>query len=200
MKNEKLIQIAKRMDIVCKIIEKFALVASIIAAICIPVLFIFKEKAITDITKIDTGFISFIYESDAYAPSFESILPGLIITLLASIIYTLIIWYGFKTLRMILKPMKEGLPFAKENPKQLKKLSLIVIIGGILSQCCDMMAKMTLLKTFNIQSVINTDVIKDITYNFNLDFTPILIGLVIFFLAYIFEYGVQLQQESDETL
>ena len=130
MKNEKLIQIAKRMDIVCKIIEKFALVASIIAAICIPVLFIFKEKAITDITKIDTGFISFIYESDAYAPSFESILPGLIITLLASIIYTLIIWYGFKTLRMILKPMKEGLPFAKENPKQLKKLSLIVIIGA----------------------------------------------------------------------
>ncbi|MCF0105369.1 MAG: hypothetical protein HUJ53_01260 [Holdemanella sp.] len=75
-----------------------------------------------------------------YAPTLADLQFGIIASLLTIAITGLIIWFDAKTTCLVLIPMKEGLPFDKEGPKQIRKSGWIVIIEGIIVQICDVVS------------------------------------------------------------
>ena len=52
----------------------------------------------------------------------------------------------------------------------------------------------------DLPSLLINGTVIHITANFNIDFTFVVISIVFFLLSYIFQYGEELQQLSDETL
>ncbi len=84
-------------------------------------------------------------------------------------------------------------PFIPELPAKIYAIGLTLIIGTgasiILRIITDFAAG------FN-----NADVSTDSIYNAGLDSSVMIIGAFLLALSYVFEHGLKLQQESDETL
>lgn len=199
MNNETMIKNAKRIDLFCKIAQGFMVAGIIICAIFIPLTLIFGENIVVDGNTLNIGSISFIMNL-GYEPQFSALSVGILSTLVFGILICALFWYGIRIFRNILKPMKEGLPFDSQMPCYLKRLGTIMIAGSLVVQICETAATRIALRVFNLSELVSSPAIKKINFNFELDFTFILIGIVIYFLAYVFRYGEQLQREADETL
>lgn len=199
MNNETMIKSAKRIDSFCKIAQGFMVAGIIVCAIFIPLTLIFGEAIVADGNTLSIGSISFIM-NPGYEPEFSALSVSILSTLVFGILICALFWYGIRIFRNILNPMKEGLPFDSQMPRYLKKLGTIMIAGSLIVQICQTAAARIALRVFNLSELISTPAINRINFNFELDFTFIFIGIVIYFLAYVFRYGEQLQRESDETL
>lgn len=85
----------------------------------------------------------------------------------------------------IFSEMKKGCtPFSQENVLRMKRTAIAVIILGIVGSYSD-----GLLDYFTIGEL-----------TWKADISGVMCGIIIYFIAFIFQYGCQLQRESDETL
>jgi len=91
----------------------------------------------------------------------------------------------FILLYRMFQNMRETSPFTEENVKTMKLLALLLFIFGILAPMMNMIAN-SLMDNVSIPEWVGMEVI---------------IGAVIFYcLSLIFQYGTELQKESDQTL
>ena len=99
--------------------------------------------------------------------------------------------YGLHIFRRILRPMKEGQPFAESISADMRRLGwLVLIAGGVLS----------VIGLFGQQRIV---VASDETFAMNthqIDLTFLVVSAILFLFSYIFRYGEELQRLSDETL
>ncbi|MBQ1378420.1 MAG: hypothetical protein IIY76_00260, partial [Erysipelotrichaceae bacterium] len=51
-----------------------------------------------------------------------------------------------------------------------------------------------------LEQLFKEGVVKNIMIRYNFSMTPLFVGGILFLLSYVFEYGEELQQLSDETL
>ena len=51
-----------------------------------------------------------------------------------------------------------------------------------------------------LEQLFKEGVVKNIMIRYNFSLTPLFVGGILFLLSYVFEYGEELQQLSDETL
>jgi hypothetical protein len=56
------------------------------------------------------------------------------------------------------------------------------------------------MKAFDLTVLLNHDVVSGYSYNGTFDCSFIIAAVILFLLSYIFQYGEELQRESDETL
>jgi len=105
-------------------------------------------------------------------------------------------------IRRFLKPMKLGeTPFAEGNYKNLFVVGWMTLITAIITGIINVICEQALYENFYFENIFNMDVVESVSVEYTLFSTaPIAVALVIFFFAYIFKYGEQLQKESDETL
>lgn len=108
--------------------------------------------------------------------------------------------YAIKLIRNILKPMKQGLPFHSAVSGSLKKLGWLSLFGGIVTNGVSILAQNLIVRGFNLTELFTSEVITKVTFNYSFDLTFLLVAAGLFLLSYIFHYGAQLQQLSDETL
>ncbi len=120
--------------------------------------------------------------------------------MVAGIVACAICSYGAKIFRDILKPMKVGQPFDHTVSTNLKKLGWVILIGGTVANALGALAETIMVRMYHIEELISTEKIKSFMYSFRIDSSYILCGILVLFLSYIFRYGQQLQQASDETL
>lgn len=88
---------------------------------------------------------------------------------------------------------KSETPFIPELPAKIYAIGLTLIIGTGASIILRVISG--LVAGFN-----NADVNADSLYNAGLDSSVMIIGAFLLALSYVFEHGLKLQQESDETL
>ncbi len=98
-----------------------------------------------------------------------------------SVLITAILYFVHSIFRNI---AADGLPFTRPNAILLKKTALICLLLGILGSCSD-----ALVDYYTIG-----------TPAWNISPAGLVMGLVLYCLSLIFEYGCGLQQLSDETL
>ncbi len=107
-----------------------------------------------------------------------------------------------KKLKSIMLPIKNGEPFIETIGTDVRKLGNIIIIFGL----CYTVAQIALTGAFALfigkyGHIFQNDYILSCKIMTTSDFGGwIAAALVVYLLAYVFEYGMQLQKLSDETL
>lgn len=106
-----------------------------------------------------------------------------------------------KKLKGIMRPIKNGEPFIETIGKDVRKLGNTILIFGL----CSTVAQIALTAAFALfigkyGHIFQNDYILSCKIMSTSDFGWIAAALVVYLLAYIFEYGMQLQKLSDETL
>ena len=108
--------------------------------------------------------------------------------------------YAAKVVRRILKPMVEGKPFEQSVSKNLKKLALISLIAGGFSEIS--LAAVTAIthNYYRLSQLFNPDMVANVTSEYRIDLWFVVVFCILQLASYVFRYGEELQQLSDETL
>jgi hypothetical protein len=160
---------------------------------------IFGEKIMKLDGSIDLGDISLALTDNAII-DWNTFAVSMMIGFIATLVTCLIVWYGITLLLRVISPMKEGRPFESGISGQLRKLAWVVLVGGAVSEAASTVAKYVEVRSFDVTALFNTSVVTGYTYNGISDVSFLAIAVVLFLLSYIFQYGENLQRESDETL
>lgn len=110
------------------------------------------------------------------------------------------VYYEIVIFRKIIKPMREELPFAGCVARNIRKLSWVMLIGeGILSFVY-FAFRIWEYHAFDYENLFLSDKIVSVSAEYYFDFTFVWVFLVLYLLSYVFQYGQELQIQSDETL
>ena len=96
--------------------------------------------------------------------------------------------------------MKQGRPFSSEVSVNLKKIAILGIFSGIAINCVDLVERIMLAAAYDLPSLLISEKITRIEINYTFDLTFLIYSAVLLLLSYVFSYGTQLQELSDETL
>lgn len=199
MSSKKMITTAKNLDMILKIAEGFMKAFAIVLAVFVVLMMVFKEKMVMGSVSLDLDFVK-IHLTGEYAKVTGSVLNYIVMVLLTGCLGCIVIRYGLGALRGILAPVKEGRPFDREVPACLRKLAWIILAGGGLTQVLGIAARALLANALPMDAIFSSPAVASVEYVFTMDFGFVWMFCVMIFLSQIFEYGQQLQQESDETL
>lgn len=199
MNNEKLTKTTKVIDKVLDIFQKVLGVGGILIIAVIIMLAMGADKFITGFQTVQIGSISImLYDSSIHNTA--GMRTSMIITMVAVFIGLGITWYGLRIFREILKPMKEGRPFEMGTSGKIRKLAWIILIGGLFFSCAQIATQMAIFNALDLDKLFNSSVVRGYNYNIKMDLGFVITAVILFLLAHIFNYGEQLQTESDETL
>lgn len=198
MNNEQMIKNSKAIDKLFKVIGTMMLVGSIIMIVfMILIPFVGSEKIMNPNTLLLGDIrVNFNDVTNSDLSSVKLVMELLIVPIL---IILVICWYGILMFRKVLEPMKIGRPFDRSSSKNIKKLGVFVIIGGIVINICKFVASYMEYTLCDINKIFNMDLVS-ISLDFSFEVGFIIIACILFLLAHVFSYGEELQTESDETL
>ena len=196
---------AKKLDKVFEIVHIVLgalAIACIVGVALIGVAYILKwDPAMigTGYENFDVGFLE-LTVAENYAPDKWMILLQAAITLAVScrLLYDGRRGVGF--IREILNPMKEEKPFDSIVSTNLKKLAKLSINLGILYNIIILSEQILAVFVYDLPGLLLSEKITHVGGMFNIDLTFLVYWAILLLLSYVFRYGEQLQQLSDETL
>ena len=201
----KLQSTAKKLDTFFRILKVFLSIASvtlIVGLVLIGAAFLFK----LDPYMIGFGYNSFSFGSldltiaQAYAPDPKLVLVLIAIQSVLALAICLVARYSVNCIRDILDPMKNGKPFHSAVSVNLKKLGRRILILGIATQIVEAFTTGLFVGGFDLEGLLIGEKITAVTYTDPFDLTFLAYAAVLLLMSYVFQYGEQLQQLSDETL
>ncbi len=202
---EKMIQTAKKLDIFFKILSVICTIGIVgaLVGLCLigaGTLFkLFPEQVGTDSHVLDFGMLQLTL-SESVVPDTGNILAMAAADLAMGLVFLLLAKAQIHCVRNILRPMTEGLPFHESTAKNTKKLAVLYLVMGLFSNGMDFLNGLLTVNCYDLKDLFIGDSITHVSirYGFDLDF--LVVGAILLLLSYIFSYGKQLQQLSDETL
>ena len=196
---------AKKLD---KVFEITHIVLGALAIACIVLLgliglaYVFKWNPET----IGTGYASFeigflkLQIAEGYSPDKWLVLLQTAITLAVSCRLCYTGRKGVGYIREILQPMKEEKPFDSIVSTNLKKLARLSIHLGILWNIILLAEQIMMFFVYDLPALLLSEKITHVGSMFHVDLTFLIYWVILMLLSYVFSYGQQLQQLSDETL
>ena len=113
----------------------------------------------------------------------------LVVSILSSAFFLWIIWH----LRLILKSLKTGTPFAKENPKRIRKVAYGVLAWGPIRLTSFFLGNKLIITGIGLYT-------NALLHSFSIIFIEFRFVAGVFVIAQIFERGIVLQQDHDLTV
>ena len=196
---------AKRLDRIFEIVHIVMgalAIACIVGVALIAVAYILKwdpSGVGTGYKKFEIGFLELTL-ADNYQPNRWLVLLQTAITLLVSCRLMYEGRRGVTYIREILKPMAEEKPFDSIVSTNLKKLANLSIHLGILYNVIILAEQIIAVFVYDLPGLLISDKITHISGMFNVDLTFVVYWAILLLLSYVFRYGEELQQLSDETL
>ena len=96
--------------------------------------------------------------------------------------------------------MKEGNPFTVSVSSKIKRLAQIQLFGGLAATILKAIGESASILNFNLMDLFNLNVVERVSINYSFDLNFLFIAFIFYLLSYVFQYGEELQQLSDETL
>ena len=196
---------AKKLDKVFEIVHIVLgalAIACIVGVALIAVAYVLK----LDPTMIGTGYENFdigfleLTLAEGYAPDKWLVLLQAAITLLVSCRLMYEGRRGVGYIREILLPMKEEKPFDAIVSTNLKKLSRLSIVIGVLYNIIILSEQIITVFVYDLPGLLISEKITQVNGMFNVDLTFVVYWAILLLLSYVFCYGEELQNLSDETL
>ena len=153
----------------------------------------------TGYENFDIGFLE-LTVADSYAPDKWLVLLQAAITLAVSCRLFYDGRRGVGYIREILQPMTEEKPFDAIVGTNLKKLAKLSIQLGILYNIITLSEQILTVFVYDLPALLISEKISHVGGMFHVDLTFVVYWAILMLLSYVFRYGEQLQQLSDETL
>lgn len=119
---------------------------------------------------------------DAGVPESE-IIPLIVVLIVTSVIMLLVLGIVYKLMKAI---SKERTPFTIKNVKYIKIISILVFIAGLAIPI--------------IENLVVKITYPEVESSISINFFMVLAAIAMYCLSLVFQYGVYLQTESDQTL
>ncbi len=196
---------AKKLDKIFEIV-RIVLGAIMVAAVVFIILIGLAYVLKWDPDFIGTGYSNFeigyldLQIAQGYSPSKWLILGQIAFTLLVSCRLFYDARRGVDYIREILAPMTESKPFDSIVSTNLVKLAKLSINLGILWNVITLAGQIMSVFVYDIPGLLISEKITHVGGVFQVDLTFIVYWAVLMLLSYVFRYGEELQQLSDETL
>lgn len=177
-------------------------IACIVGVALIAVAYILKlDPAMigTGYENFDIGFLE-LTVAKGYAPDKWLVLLQAAITLTVSCRLLYDARRGVGYVREILHPMTEEKPFDSIVSTNLKKLAKLSLNLGILGNIIILSEQIMTVFVYDLPGLLISEKITHVGGMFNVDLTFLIYWAILLLLSYVFHYGEQLQQLSDETL
>lgn len=117
----------------------------------------------------------------------------IVLILIPSIFFVLL-------LKKLLLPISQGEPFAKNISNTLKKLAFLTLVIGAIETIFGIVMETFIYQAFDLGKILLNEHIASVSMSPQIDVNFLVFAAVLFLLSYIFRYGEELQQLSDETL
>ena len=147
----------------------------------------------------DIGFLE-LTMAEGYAPDKWLVLLQSAITLLVGCRLMYEGRRGVGYIREILLPMKEEKPFDSIVSTNLKKLAKLSITLGILYNIIILSEQILTVFVYGLPGLLISEKIIHVDGMFKIDLAFLIYWAILLLLSYVFRYGEELQQLSDETL
>ena len=195
--DKKCEKLLKRMCLVLKILKDLALVWFIITILLAVFMFFVDINSIPlDSLRIDVIDITFKNDLLINKEMIAKILPvGL---LLLGILF----FIGYKMIKIVESICKTALekPFDISIANSLVKLSKYILIGGLMTNLIIIFRFIILTKPYNYNLLFNKNYVSGVQFKYQFSLTFLLVAALVYLLSYVFRYGKELQDLSDETL
>ena len=153
----------------------------------------------TGYASFDVGFLE-LGAAPGYGPDPWLVLGHAAFTLAVSILLLLDGRRGIGYIRSILQPMVEEKPFDSSASINLKKLAKLSIRIGVLWNIIALSETIVMVFVYDLPSLLLSEKVSHIGGTFQVDLSFLIYWAILTLLSYVFQYGQQLQQLSDETL
>ncbi len=204
MNIDKLSSTARKLGKFFKILQKIVLVCAIVMLSVLLVLTI--ANAVnpntvigTQLNSVDIGGVTLVL-AEELTPDNNSILAYVWVYAALGIVSVAVVWLALGYIRKILSPMGEGRPFHPDTAHYIKKLAILSLVLGIAQNIGGAVSTLAALKSFGLDKLVENGVITSVSANFTLELGFIVVFFILLLMSYIFSYGAELQQLSDETL
>lgn len=200
---EKLIRTSHILDKLFKVIRCIDIVIGII---CIPLLiisFVLPENFYTDMADAANTLIwldTIKLQLNQSLPLSGTLKAAVSAALILAVVGCGIIAFGLQLLRNILTPMKEGKPFDNTVSTNLRKLGWLTVIGSIAYSVISTLSLHFISNLYDLTTLFIDGSVDGIMVNYRYNIAFLIVAALLFLLSYIFRYGEELQQQSDETL
>lgn len=204
MDTKNLISTAKSLNTLFRVIQKAASIAAIVVLCVLAALTI--ANAINSSTVIGEGLNKLsigpitIALTPEHTPSNWNILGYSWICGIVAAASLLVLCKGLHYLQKILAPMESSNPFHPDTATYIKKLAIVSLILGIIQNVGSWAETYGALYFFGLNQLSSAEMIQSVTANFSLEPSFLILFFLLLLMSYIFTYGAQLQQLSDETL
>lgn len=119
---------------------------------------------------------------------------------LITAIFVFIIYKAVQTIESICTITMNHTPFDVRVSNHMKNLAKYILVGGIVFNILEVCRIMQFKQTINFDLLFNTKYVTQINFDIRLHLSFLIFAALIYLLSYIFRYGQELQQLSDETL
>ena len=202
MNQERLIGTAKRLDKILKVVQIVNIVGGVLVIfgfLLLNIAYLVNPENVNtaDIIKFSTG--EFSMELATGAEMGIDLAYGWI-NCVWTVALLAILWIGFRYVRKIMVPMMEGNPFDRSISDYLKKLSFLTLVYGIIGNMGAAMITSMKMNHYQLERLVDGKNILAVIPDYRLELGFLIVFFVFLLASYIFRYGAELQQLSDETL
>lgn len=200
---KKIQKTAKRLDRIFSFLQKLTIAGCVFGSIVIFFMWYLYlgDPDIADFFhgRLNFGSISFTLDRSVM-PSDNYFIWYLSLGTILGIAELPVLYMAFGSIRGILEQMIEGTPFHEHIVYYLKRLGWLTVLSGIMNIAAGFVLQGNYLTRYDLNTLFLSDKITGVATTFPADLTFILYTIVLFLLAHVFQYGLELQQLSDETL
>lgn len=198
---EKIKNIASFLETFVKVGLRIFLVCAVIILVAAVVLAflgddVYKEASVS----VGIGAFSFTI-AEEFLPEPSAVRARLVAGLVFASACLGFISYALKIVGKIFAPMKEGRPFDNDVAVNIRKLSWVYLAGAVFYSVGMLALEIVVFQCYDLQSLFVSEKIigVDIDYDLNIAAHIAVFG-TLELMSYVFQYGGELQNESDETL
>ena len=200
MEKSKMMKTAVVLDKLTKILGNVARVCGFVCLVFMVLVLVLGEAVfVPGSNSLELGFVEFQLSAD-----YQSITPAVraftAVSLAFAAVGCFIFYYMMKYLRAVLSSAGEGRPFEKSVCVNLRKLGVLSLAGGLVSELFKWGQQLLMLKAYPLEEIFSSPAISSLHVNFIMDMGFVVVALVFFLLSWVFNYGCELQRQSDETL
>lgn len=197
--NDKSKDLLKKMCFILKIVRWVCLI-SVVLLIGLSLFYAFnKDVYNTLFGSIRIDYLQLIFNDDL-ALNKDKMSMWLPLIFLITAIFVFIIHKAVQTIESICTIAMDHTPFDVRVANHIKNLAKYILAGGIVFNTLEVCRVMYFKQIINFDLLFNTKYVTQINFGIRLHLSFLVFAALIYLLSYIFRYGQELQQLSDETL
>lgn len=195
--DKKCEKLLRKMCLVLNILKDIALF-SFITTILLAVFMFFVDINSIPLDSLRIDVIDLTLKNDLFINK-EMIAKILPVGLL---LLGMLFFVGYKMIKIVESICKTALekPFDISIANSLVSLSKYILVGGLITNLIIIFRFIILTKPYNYNLLFNENYVSDIQFKYQFNLTFLIDAALVYLLSYVFRYGKELQDLSDETL